>query len=135
MGTRRCFNCFDCGWIARPEPNQLVFRIGPKPGARLRLQAKQAEGDALRPVQLDMDFASMGGEGPTPYEVLLHAALVGDRSHFARQDAVEETWRVVQPLIDAPPPVERYEQGSWGPEVANKLAHHVGGWHEPWLAA
>ena len=40
----------------------------------------------------------MGGEGPTPYEVLLDAAMRGDPSHFARQDAVEETWRVVQPL-------------------------------------
>ena len=54
----------------RPEANQLVLRIGPKPGARLRMQAKDAEKAALRSVQLDMEFASMGGEGPTPYEVL-----------------------------------------------------------------
>ena len=40
----------------------------------------------------------MGGEGPTPYEVLLDAAMRGNSSSFARQDAVEETWRVVQPL-------------------------------------
>ncbi len=116
----------------RPEPNQLVLRIGPKPGARLRLQAKHAEQNALRPVQLDMDFASLGGEGPTPYEVLLHAAVVGDSSHFSRQDALEETWRVVQPLIDAPPAVERYEKGTWGPAAADKLVTDHGGWHEPW---
>ena len=78
----------------RPEPNQLVLRIGPAPGARLRLQAKAAEAVGVRPVQLDMEFASLGGEGPTAYEVLLHAAMVGDSSHFARQDALEETWRV-----------------------------------------
>jgi glucose-6-phosphate 1-dehydrogenase len=41
----------------------------------------------------------------------------GDPSHFARQDAVEETWRVVQPLIDSPPPVEIYEPGTWGPTL------------------
>ena len=117
----------------RPEPNQLVLRIGPRPGARLRLQAKHAEEHALRPVQLDMTFASMGGEGPTAYEVLLHAAMLGDSSHFARQDELEETWRVVQPLLDAPPPVEVYEPGSWGAAAADALVRDVGGWHEPWL--
>jgi glucose-6-phosphate 1-dehydrogenase len=119
----------------RPEPNQLVLRIGPHPGARLRLQAKHAEEFALRPVQLDMTFASMGGEGPTPYEVLLLAALNGNSSHFARQDALEETWRVVQPLIDAPPPVETYEKRTWGPESADRLVADYGGWHDPWLPA
>jgi glucose-6-phosphate 1-dehydrogenase len=75
----------------------------------------------------------MGGEGPTAYEVLLHAALVGDRSYFARQDALEETWRVMQPLLDAPPPVEEYAKGSWGPESADRLVAGYGGWHDPWL--
>jgi glucose-6-phosphate 1-dehydrogenase len=119
----------------RPEPDQFVFRISPSPGARLRLQAKAAEGFGLRPVELDMTFASMGGEGPTAYEVLLHAAMVGDATHFAREDAVEETWRVVQPLLDAPRPVEVYRPGSWGPPGAEHLASSVGGWHDPWLPA
>ena len=117
----------------RPEPNQLVLRIGPKPGARLRLQAKDAERAALRSVQLDMEFASMGGEGPTPYEVLLEAAMHGNASSFARQDAVEETWRVVQPLLDSPPPVEVYEPGTWGPASADELTRDHGGWRNPWL--
>jgi glucose-6-phosphate 1-dehydrogenase len=99
------------------------------------LQAKAADGFALRPVDLDMTFASMGGEGPTAYEVLLHAALVGDATHFAREEAVEETWRVVQPLLDAPPPVEVYRPESWGPRAAEPLASSVGGWHDPWLPA
>jgi glucose-6-phosphate 1-dehydrogenase len=117
----------------RPEPNQLVLRIGPRPGARLRMQAKHAEEVALRSVQLDMEFASMGGEGPTPYEVLLDAAMRGESSHFARQDAVEETWRVVQPLIDSPSPVETYEPGTWGPASADELTRDYGGWRNPWL--
>jgi glucose-6-phosphate 1-dehydrogenase len=117
----------------RPEPNQLVLRIGPRPGARLRMQAKDAEHDALRSVQLDMEFAEFGGEGPTAYEVLLEAAMRGDPSHFARQDAVEETWRVVQPLLDAPPPVEVYEPGTWGPASADELTRDHGGWRSPWL--
>jgi glucose-6-phosphate 1-dehydrogenase len=125
------------GFVARdaprPEPNQLVLRIGPKPGARLRIQAKAADADALRSVQLDMEFAEFGGEGPTPYEVLLAGALRGDASHFARQDAVEETWRVVQPLIDSPPSVELYEPGTWGPASASDMTRAYGGWRDPWL--
>jgi len=97
------------------------------------MQAKDAERDALRSVQLDMEFAEFGGEGPTPYEVLLAAAMRGDSSHFARQDAVEETWRVVQPLIDSPPPVEVYEPGTWGPASAAELTRDYGGWRDPWL--
>ncbi len=117
----------------RPEPNQLVLRIGPKPGARMRMQAKDAEKHALRSVQLDMEFATMGGEGPTPYEVLLDAAMRGNASSFARQDAVEETWRVVQPLLDSPSSVEAYEPGTWGPASADELTRDYGGWRSPWL--
>jgi glucose-6-phosphate 1-dehydrogenase len=117
----------------RPNPNMLVLRIGPSPGARLRLQARAADARALREIHLDMEFAEQGGAGATPYEVLLDAAIRGDSSHFARQDAVEETWRIVQPLLDDPPPVETYAPGSWGPEAAARLPHDVGGWHDPWL--
>ncbi len=74
-----------------------------------------------------------GRRGPHPYEVLLLAAMNGDSSHFARQDALEETWRVVQPLIDAPPEVEPYEKGTWGPASTEKLVADYGGWHDPWL--
>ena len=116
-----------------PDPNHMVLRIGPMPGARLRLQAKGTEGMTLRTIHLDMDFADEGGEGHTPYEELLHAAMLGDRSHFAREDSVEETWRIVQPLLDSPPPVEPYAKGSWGPAAADRLPAGYGGWHNPWL--
>ena len=62
-----------------------------------------------------MEFAQEGGEGATPYEVLLHAAMVGHSTRFTRQDGVEEQWRIMQPLLDAPPPVHPYAPGSWGP--------------------
>lgn len=117
----------------RPDPNQLVLRIDPEPGARFRLQAKGVDENSLRSVQLDMTFDKMGGEGPTPYEVLLHAALIGDSRHFARQDAVEETWRVVQPLLENPAPPIIYEQGSWGPSEAADLVQGSDPWHDPWL--
>ena len=84
---------------------------------------------------LDMEFAEEGGEGATPYEVLLDAAMVGDSMRFTRQDGVEETWRIMQPLLDAPPPVHPYAPGSWGPEEADDLVAGHGRWHEPWIAS
>ena len=67
------------------------------------------------PIKLDMEFAEEGGEGATPYEVLLHAAMIGDSTRFTRQDGVEETWRIMQPLLDSPPPVHPYAPGHVGP--------------------
>ena len=82
-----------------------------------------------------MEFADAGGEGATPYEVLLQAAMLGNNVRFTRQDGVEETWRIMQPLLDAPPPVHPYAQGSWGPEAADRLVAGHAHWHEPWMAS
>jgi glucose-6-phosphate 1-dehydrogenase len=112
------------------EANQLVVRLDPTTGVRLVVEAHRADGAG--PIELDMEFEHEGGEGPTPYEVLLHAALEGETMRFTRQDAVEETWRVMQPLLDAPPPVHAYAPGSWGPKEADELVAGHGRWHEPW---
>jgi len=64
----------------------------------------------------------------------LHAALVGNPMRFTRQDAVEEAWRVFQPLLDSPPPVHPYAPGSWGPEECEALVAGHGSWHGPWIA-
>jgi glucose-6-phosphate 1-dehydrogenase len=118
----------------RPEPSQIVFKLDPSTGVRIVLDAQRADEAGPRAVELDVDFASEGGEGPPPYEVLLHAALEGDASHFTRQDSVEETWRICQPVLDAPPPVHPYAKGSWGPSEGDRLVRGFGGWHGPWLA-
>jgi glucose-6-phosphate 1-dehydrogenase len=115
----------------RPEPNQVLLRIDPNPGARISLVAQQADAKGLRPLELDVNFATMGGEGPTPYEVLLQAAMSGDSSYFAREDFVEEAWRVIQPLLEKPPTVVRYQRGSWGPDGSEALVRGYDGWHEP----
>jgi glucose-6-phosphate 1-dehydrogenase len=60
--------------------------------------------------------------------------FLGKRSvRFTRQDAVEETWRIMQPLLDKPSAIHSYAPGSWGPEAADKLVAEHGGWHGPWL--
>ena len=119
----------------RPEPDQLVFRLHPTTGVRLKLEAQRGGAEEPEPVHLDLEFAREGGEGPAPYEVLLHAAMQGNPARFVRQDMVEESWRVLQPLLDAPPPVQPYAPGSWGPEAANRLVAGHGAWHEPWVAS
>jgi glucose-6-phosphate 1-dehydrogenase len=118
----------------RPQPNQIVFKIDPSTGIRVILDAHRADEPGPNEITFDMEFEQEGGEAPTPYEVLLQAALAGDSTHFTRQDSVEQTWRVVQPLLDAPPPVHPYPKQSWGPREADQLVSRFAGWHGPWLA-
>jgi hypothetical protein len=86
-----------------PAPSQIVFKLDPSTGIRMILDAHRSDHAGPSEIQLDMEFAQEGGEGATPYEVLLHAALIGDSTYFTRQDSVEECWRIVQPLLDSPP--------------------------------
>jgi glucose-6-phosphate 1-dehydrogenase len=116
-----------------PEPNQLTVRIEPKAGSRIRLFAKRAGEEAFEPADLEVLFEKVPGEDPEPYERLLGDALAGRAQLFTRQDTVEETWRIVQPLLDEPGPVHPYEPGTWGPKEAAGLTRGVGPWLDPWL--
>jgi glucose-6-phosphate 1-dehydrogenase len=118
----------------RPEPDQLVIKLDPSTGIRLVLDARAAGGRVAESITMDMEFAEQGGEGATPYEVLLHAAMVGQSTRFTRQDAVEQTWRIMQPLLDSPPPVHSYAPGSWGPDAADEIVAGHGRWQSPWIA-
>jgi glucose-6-phosphate 1-dehydrogenase len=124
---------FVTGGHRRPQPSQIIVKLDPSTGIRVVLDAMRADRTGPAAIQLDMEFAQEGGEGATPYEVLLHAALIGDSTHFTRQDMVEETWRIIQPLLDSPPEVRHYAPGSWGPSEADRLAAGFGGWLGPWL--
>jgi glucose-6-phosphate 1-dehydrogenase len=123
------------GLMRNAEPNQLVVKLDPTTGIRLVVDAHRADVQGAGAIHLDMEFSEEGGEGPTPYEVLLHAALIGDSTRFTRQDGVEETWRVIQPLLDSPPPVHPYAPGSWGPQEADDLVAGHGRWQEPWVTS
>jgi glucose-6-phosphate 1-dehydrogenase len=116
-----------------PDANELVLRIDPKPGADLVVQAKKPGADTTRSVDLSLIFADELGEAPEPYERLLGDAMRGDARLFTREDSVEETWRIVQPLLNAPPPVETYAQGSWGPQRCSALVAGHPSWRIPWL--
>src|SRR4051795_5262398 len=92
-----------------PEPNQLTIRIEPEAGARIRLYAKEAPKEAFQPADLAVLFERVKGEDPEPYERLLGDAIAGNHQLFTRQSSIEETWRVVQPLLDEPGKALPYE--------------------------
>ena len=117
----------------RPDPNQLIIRINPLPGARIRFVAKAAGEEEFEPADLDVLFEAKPGTDPEPYERLLGDALAGNRQLFTPEDSIEQSWRIVQPLLDDPGEVHPYEQGSWGPAGATDLVRGVCEWYEPWL--
>ncbi len=65
------------------------------------------------------------------YELLLGDAMAGDPTHFAREDYVEEAWRIVDPVLQADTPVYEYEKGTWGPQEVNQTVLPAGGWYDP----
>ncbi len=117
----------------QPDPNRMTVRIEPTPGARMRLFAKQAGEEAYEPADLEVLFEKVPGAEPEPYERLLGDAIAGRHQLFTRQDTVEETWRIVQPLLDEPGPVHPYAPGTWGPPEAERLTRGICQWSEPWL--
>ena len=99
-----------------PHPNILRFRLGKDDGVTLTVQAKAPGQELLtKEVDLSVDFAAALGERHEPYERLIYDAIDGSTRRFARQDIVEQTWRIVQPALDDPGPIHFYERGSWGP--------------------
>ncbi len=96
----------------RPEPNRLRFVMKPNDVIEFEMQAKRP-GDLLtsESVQLEVDHRGIE-HGPSPYHRLLGDALEGDRRLFARGDQVDVAWQIVQPVLDAPPPVVRHPYGA-----------------------
>jgi glucose-6-phosphate 1-dehydrogenase len=114
-----------------PPANYFRFRVTPDlmiaVGASVKQAGGQAEGQQVELViSQESDPAEMGA-----YEELLFDAMRGNSARFARQDYVEEAWRIVDPILRDGIPVYEYEPGSWGPSEANGLAADHGGWFDP----
>ncbi|MEO5628755.1 MAG: glucose-6-phosphate dehydrogenase, partial [Thermomonas sp.] len=120
----------------QPEGMQLAhsnyfrFRLSPEvviaTGARVKLS-----GEAMRGEDVELIARHQQTSDAQPYERLLGDALTGDLTLFTHAEAVEEAWRVVDPVLDLPDPVETYAPGSWGPDDSSKLVTEAGGWHDP----
>ena len=111
--------------------DDVVLRIGKPSGIDIGIRVKTPGVDDVEPEFLSLDFADTLGEFPSPYERLLHDAMTGDHDLFPRWDSVEATWRVVQRVLDNPPPCLPYAPGSWGPPDAERFVRNLGGWRDP----
>jgi len=119
-------------------PNLLIVRIQPEEGISLKFLSKRpGAGMTLRPVSMDFNYGSSFGErSPSAYETLLLDAIIGDATLYTRQDMVEASWSVVEPIqnvwremqFDFP----NYAAGTWGPAAADEMLARRGHvWRKP----
>lgn len=114
----------------RPEANLLRFCLGPKlEGISFDLYAREPSADdEVRAINLTADLATQLTGERKPYEHIFLGALAGDPTQFGRMDVVEESWRIVAPILDPPEKPLTYAKGSWGPVEADKVAYE-NRWH------
>ncbi|MBV9610913.1 MAG: glucose-6-phosphate dehydrogenase, partial [Acidobacteriaceae bacterium] len=114
------------------RPNLLVLRIQPEEGISLRFLSKSpGTGMRVRPVSMDFNYGSSFGErSPTAYETLLLDAMAGDPTLYTRQDMVEASWQIVQPILDDWAHTQfdfpNYAAGSWGPKASDEMLARQG---------
>ena len=116
------------GAHSRLAPNLIRFRLQPDAGVTFDVLAKKPGEQSTMQVPVSVDFTKVLGPMEAAYQRILTDAVSGDPRRFARFDLVEESWRIVQPILDLPERPLPYAKGTWGPEPAEKLPH--GGWHE-----
>jgi len=126
------------GEMADGTPNLLIVRIQPEEGISLKFLSKRpGAGMKLRPVSMDFNYGSSFGErSPSAYETLLLDALLGDATLYTRQDMVEASWAVVEPIQNAWHAdgfeFPNYAAGTWGPAAADAmLARRGHAWRKP----
>jgi glucose-6-phosphate 1-dehydrogenase len=112
-------------------PNHLRFVLSPDISISLGTRVK-APGEAMKGTDVELALHEQPGSAElAPYERLLGDALKGDASLFAREDAVEAAWAVVEPVLGDAVPLRRYQPETWGPEQARDLMARHGGWRDP----
>ena len=112
------------------QPNYLRLRVSPTVQLALGARVK-TPGEAMAGSGVELMFQEQPSDEMAPYERLLNDAIHGVKTLFAREDSVEEAWRVVDPVLGNTVPVLPYESHTWGPPEAGALAVEVGGWRNP----
>jgi glucose-6-phosphate 1-dehydrogenase len=111
------------------KPNYCRFRISPDVTLAFGLNVLAPAEDTGETVEL-LASHHPGANEMDAYERVLGDAMAGDASLFAREDYVEEAWRIVDPVLQADTPVYEYEPGTWGPSEVERVTP-MGGWHNP----
>ncbi len=121
--------------LALNDPNYFRFRIGPDISLALGATVMDQD-DKMIGEQTELIASSQpGAQGIDAYERVLGDALIGDRTLFAREDYVEEAWRIVDPVLRADTPIYQYDPGTWGPQEVDQTVQPDGGWKNPVLKA
>ena len=110
--------------VGSQGPDHLTFDLADSSKLSLSFYGKRpGPGMLLDKLSLQFALHDTGLEGDVleAYERLIHDAMIGDRTLFTNAAGIERLWEISQPLLDAPPPVEIYEPGSWGPSGINEL--------------
>jgi glucose-6-phosphate 1-dehydrogenase len=116
------------------SPNYFRFRISPEVTAAFGLTVMDPEEKMIgQSVELLASHHPAAGEMDA-YERVLGDAMEGDATLFAREDYVEEAWRIVDPVLKAGSPIFEYEPKTWGPSEVDKRVAPPGGWHNPIMA-
>ncbi len=114
-----------------PAPNYFRFRVSPAVAFAIGLTVMDTEEKAIgQSVELLLAQHPAAGEMDA-YERVLGDAMAGDRTLFAREDYVEEAWRIVDPVLKAGTPVHEYEPHTWGPREVDQQVVPAGGWQNP----
>ena len=115
------------------QPNYCRFRISPDVMLAFGVNVIAPAEETSQSVEL-LASHHPGADEMDAYERVLGDAMAGDASLFAREDYVEEAWRIVDPVLKAGTPVYDYEPRSWGPGEVEQRVSPVGGWHNPRVA-
>jgi glucose-6-phosphate 1-dehydrogenase len=117
--------------LAPGQGNYVRFRLSPEVTIAVGARVKRP-GDTLEGEETELSFVNKPeGDEMDAYERLLGDAMEGDPALFARQDAVEASWAIVDPVLHTTTPLFEYESGAWGPAEADRLVTDAGGWHCP----
>lgn len=113
------------------QRNYVRFRLGPDRMAVAIGARAKVPGEKMIGSETELFVCHQRGDEMEAYERLIGDAMIGDASLFARQDGVEATWRVVDPILRTPTTVYEYEPGTWGPDESQGLITPFGGWQSP----
>lgn len=113
--------------------NHVRLRINPDISVALGLNVMSPEQEGLGQSVEILGSSLPRVEEMDAYERVLTDAIAGDATLFARQDYVEEAWRIVDPVLKEGTPVYAYELGTWGPDEVSQRVSPPGGWHNPTL--
>src|SRR5262249_17943017 len=114
--------------------NYVRFRINPDVAIALGMMTLSTGKDLIGQATEMVASHQPAANEMDPYERVIGDAVAGDTTLFAREDYVEEAWRIVDPVLSADTPVHEYEPGTWGPAEAGQAAIlPEGGWHDPVL--